>query len=283
MDAKEHIVTMPNGRRLAGSSYGPENGRPVLFVAGAATGRAMRFGERDLMTRGIRLLTLDRPGMGSSSEDEGRNIQTTAEDYRFFVHSVAGRAAAALPVVANSQGSVFGLGAAIAGLSSRLILVSPADEVAHPRIREMLPPHAAALVDLVAKDPMAATGELSRFTPQAMEEMVVGGASDRDRRVYQSPDFIDMYRRSLDEGFANRGVGYVRDTLIAMRPWGLPLADITCPVDILVGEADFGHSPDLAETLATRIPTATRKLIANAGGALLWEHADTVFRHALKE
>lgn len=281
MAIDEHLVTSADGRQLAGSSYGPSDGQPVLFIAGAATGKTMMFGDGRLASLGVRLITMDRPGMGSSAEDTSRDILTTAEDYRVFVRSVLGDAGVGLPIVANSQGSVFGLAIASAGWASKLVLVSPADEVAHPLIRPMLPSHAAALAELVETDPAAAADLLAKFGPREMEQMVLGSASDDDRRVYGSPEFLDMYRRSLQEGFANNGAGYVRDTLIAMGSWGLPLAAIECPVDILVGANDLGHSPDRAEVLTRRIPTASRKIVAGVGGALLWSHAETVLRHAL--
>lgn len=283
MTSEEHLVPLPDGRQLAGSTYGPAGGRPVLFIAGAATGKTMRFGADGLAALGVRLITMDRPGMGSSTDDASRDIVTTAEDYRYFVRSVLGNAGGGLPIVANSQGSVFGLAAALAGWVSRLVLVSPADEVAHPPIRQMLPSHAAALAELVETDPAAASDILAKFGPQEMEQMVLGSASGDDRRIYGSPEFLDMYRRSLQEGFANSGAGYVRDTLMAMRSWGLPLAALECPVDLLVGANDLGHSPDRAEVLTRRIPTASRKIVAGEGGALLWSHAETVLRQALAD
>lgn len=240
----------------------------------------MRFGLDALEVLGVRLITMDRPGMGGSSEHIKRDVWSTARDYQSFVSYVLGDDRP-LPVVANSQGGIFGVAAAAAGWVSRLVLVSPADEVADPRIRRLLAPHAAALAELVETNPIEAASLFARFGPREMEQMVLGSASDQDRSVYGSRDFVDVYRRSLQEGFANDGAGYVRDTLLAMGRWDLSLAAIKRPVDILVGAKDFGHSPDQSETLASRIPTASRKLIAGAGGALLWTHAEMVLRHAL--
>ena len=283
MNDRPLMVPLRDGRQLTGFSFGPADGRPVLFVAGAGTGKSMRFGTRELAALGVRLITMDRPGMGSSTEHTTRDVQTTAEDYRLFLSSVLGEDTTRIPVVANSQGSVFGLAAAVAGWASPLVLVSPADEVAHPPVKEMLAPHAAALADLVTADPVAATELLSEFNQDGMEQMVVGSASDVDRRFYTSPAFLDMYRRSLQEGFANAGVGYVRDTFLAMSRWDLPLTDIQCQVRVLVGADDTAHSPDRGENLTSRIPTAKRELIAGTGGALLWTHGELVLRHALTE
>src|SRR5690606_36793939 len=200
----------------------------------------------------LRLRTLGRPGMGGSDVHPERTLASTAADYRAFVTGVLG-AGVTLPVVANSQGSVFGLAAAAAGWVSRLVLVSPADEVAHPDVQAQVPEDAARLAQLAADDPDEAARILGAFTADAMAE-------------------LPLYRRSLAEGFANDGAGYVRDTLIAMQPWPLRLGDVRCPVTILFGARDRSHSPDHGRTLADRIPDAVRQIVPDAGGALLWTH-----------
>ncbi|MFC0672983.1 alpha/beta fold hydrolase [Brachybacterium hainanense] len=275
-DAGVPITTRRAERTLRGMVFGPEDGTPVLFIAGAATGASMRFGEELLEREGIRLLTMSRPGMAGSDEDPARTLDSTVQDYRALVEEVLGPDAEPLPVVANSQGGVFGLGAALSGWASSLVLVSPADEVAFPPIRSLLPSEATALSVLAEEDPEAAATILGAYTAEAMEAMVLGGAHPSDHAVYAEPDFLALYRRSLAEGFADGGSGYVRDTLIAMRPWSLALEDLDVPVTILFGERDAGHSPDLGLTLAARIPTARRTVVPEAGGALLWTHPQLV-------
>lgn len=272
-----------DGRLLRGSALGPADGRPVLFIAGAATGSSMGFADALLEEAGLRILTMDRPGMGESHPDPQRTIASTADDYRAFVARAIGAEPAGIPVVANSQGAVFGLAAALAGWVSRLVLVSPADELAHPAIHAMLPAEATQLADLARDDPDEAARILGAFTPAAMEAMVLEGAHERDRAYYASDEFRSRYRRSLAEGFAQGGAGYVRDTLLAMRPWALPLDEITVPVTILFGADDQGHSPDLGRTLSRRIPGAARSVLPDAGGALLWTRPAAVLDAILDE
>jgi len=274
------VVRTADGRALTGKSFGPVDGNPVLFVAGAGTGKSMRFGEQMLDRAHVRLLTMDRPGMGGSDVHPERTLASTAADYRAFVTGVLG-AGVTLPVVANSQGSVFGLAAAAAGWVSRLVLVSPADEVAHPDVQAQVPEDAARLAQLAADDPDEAARILGAFTADAMAEMVLSSSDEADRRFYTSETFLPLYRRSLAEGFANDGAGYVRDTLIAMQPWPLRLGDVRCPVTILFGARDRSHSPDHGRTLADRIPDAVRQIVPDAGGALLWTHSEKVLAAAL--
>lgn len=265
-----------DGRALHGRSFGPVAGKPVLFISGAATGSSMYFAGELLSRANIRLLTMSRPGMEGSDPDPDRTLESTVRDYKTFLEAALGTDAVSVPVVANSQGSVFGLGAAVHGWASRLVLVSPADEVSHPVIRAMLPADATKLPDLAHQDPQAAVEVLQSFTPEAMEAMVFGNAHDSDRAFYARDSFLSLYRHSLGEGFANGGQGYIRDTLIAMRQWNLALHAVDVPVTIMFGANDTGHSPDHGHMLAGRIPGACRRVIPNAGGALLWTHPKLV-------
>lgn len=274
-------VATPDGRTLVGASFGPETGQAVLFIAGAATSKRMAFGLNLLETLNVRLLTMDRAGLGGSTPDAQRTLASTASDYRAFIDGALGVEAEAIPVIANSQGAVFGLMLASAGRIRSLTLVSPADELAHPIIRDMLPAEATRLADLARTNPEEATQILGKFSAQAMEEMVLAGSDDADAAFYRSPPFRARYRRALEEGFANHGEGYVRDTLIALRAWDINFDGISCPVHVLFGLHDAAHSPDHGETLAGRIPGATRTVIEEAGGALLWTHAPLVFETVL--
>jgi pimeloyl-ACP methyl ester carboxylesterase len=277
---RPRTVTLPDGRVLTGRTWGPPDGRPVLLVAGAGTGSAMAFGEPELEARGVRLLTTDRPGMGGSSPDPGRSAASTAADYAAFAAAVTG-SARPLPVVASSQGALFGLALAAAGGASALVLVSPADEVAHPAVAAMLPEHPRALADLVRTDPGAAREVLGRMTPEAMAAMVLDDAVPADRAVYEQPAFRARYRAALAEGFVGAGAGYVADTMLAMRPWQVDLTAVRVPTTVLVGELDTWHSPDLARTLTARIPGAVRHVVGGAGGALLWSRPGLVLDAAL--
>jgi len=255
---------------------GPAAGRPVLFIAGAGTGKSMAFGDDVLHELGVRLLCADRPGMGGSTPDPRRTANSTAADYAAFVAAVLDGSGCPIPVVANSQGSVFGLEMAAAGRASTLALVSPADEVAHPRVRERLPAHTGGLVDLVNSDPSAAADLLHGFTAMDMERLVLDSASSRDRAVYTDTAFAGRFRTALAEGFAGDGSGYQTDTLIAMSRWDVDFGTIRTPTTIFFGSDDAAHSPDQGEFLASRIPTARRRIVPQAGGSLLWTHARQV-------
>lgn len=276
-----HSTRNDSGRLLSGMIHGPVDGRPVLFVAGAGTGKSMSFGDSELAERGVRIITMDRPGMGGSDIARTRTAESTAADYRTFVSSLVDEKRPRMPVVANSQGALFGLTLALSGTATSLTLVSPADEVAHPRVHALLPAEVTRLPDLARQDPDRARRLLSQFTARDMEGMVLDGSDEQDTAYCSRPEFLLRYRTALAEGFANAGAGYVQDTLLAMLPWSPDLRCMQVPTHVLFGSRDRTHSPDLGATLTERINGAQRQVFDNAGGALLWTHARTVLDVAL--
>ncbi|MFB7531336.1 alpha/beta fold hydrolase [Streptomyces sp. NPDC056178] len=271
---------LPGGRQLGWAEWGPVNGVPVLLSPGAATSRHLGFGHDVAAGLGVRLISLDRPGLGASSPLPGRTFGDFADDIRAFA---ALRGLDRPLMVGNSQGAPFALACAAAGVVGALAVVAGADEVAAPWFADALPDDLRGLVDLAVSDPAAAEKVFAGFTAQAMWDMVMSGSPECDLAVYRQPAFAAAYRRALDEAFAQgAAAGYARDTVLAMGRWDIELSDIAVPVDLWYGEKDTSHSPDRGAGLAARIPGAVRHMVRDAGGAVLWTHAEQVLSTLLK-
>ncbi|WP_432492087.1 alpha/beta fold hydrolase [Kineococcus auxinigenes] len=271
-------MRLRDGRVLAHAVHGDPGGRPVLLVPGAASGRLVTPGDAPLRRLGVRLVTVDRPGLGASDPCPSATFASVAEDLRELVARLG---PGPVPCLAHSQGAPFGLAAAAAGVVDRLVLVSPADEVARPAFRAALPPGFAALVELAGRDLARARDTFAGFTAASMFELVLGGVAPADAATYGRESFRAWFRRVLDDGFRQGADAYARDTLLAVRRWDLPLEAIDVPVEVWHGDLDATHSPDLGATLAARVPGARHRVVAGAGGSLLWSHAEDVLRAAL--
>ncbi|NDU76229.1 alpha/beta fold hydrolase [Actinomadura sp. DSM 109109] len=270
---------LPGGRLLGWAEWGPRDGIPVLLSPGAATSRSLGFGAEAVPGLGVRLISVDRPGLGASTPAPGRTFVDFAEDIGVFAdRRNLGRPA----MVGNSQGAPFALACAAAGVTGALAVVSGADEVADPRFADALPPELRRLVDLAVADPGAATTVFARFTPQDMWDMVMAGSPACDLAVYQEESFAAAYRGALREGFVQGGGGYARDTVLAMGRWRIDLSSIKVPVDVWYGAEDLGHSPDQGAGLALRIPGAVRHVVPGIGGAVLWTEAHRILSVLVK-
>ncbi|KUL38958.1 alpha/beta hydrolase [Streptomyces sp. NRRL F-4489] len=265
---------LPDGRLLAWAEWGPEDGIPVLLCPGAATSRWLGCGPDAVAALGVRLVSVDRPGLGASSPLPGRTFADFAAD---IGRLAAARGLGRPPVIGNSQGAPFALACAAAGAVGAVAVVSGADEIAAPEFAGALPAEVRGLVERTAADPGGAEEFFAGFTADAMARLVHGNSPDCDLAVYREPPFAAAYRRALDEGFAQgAAAGYARDTVLAMSRWPFALDRIAVPVDLWYGAHDTSHSPDHGAFLTTRIPGARRHLIPEAGGALLWTHTEPI-------
>ncbi|MEU7132962.1 alpha/beta hydrolase [Streptomyces sp. NPDC046261] len=272
---------LSDGRLLGWAEWGPPDGVPVLLCPGAATSRWLGFGAGVVEALGVRLVSVDRPGLGASTPAPGRTFADFAGDVRqlALLRGLGPRPA----VVGNSQGAPFALACAEAGVASAVAVVSGADEVAAPEFAPVLPADLRDLVERTAYDPAGAEEFFAGFSADAMWGMVMAGSPPCDLAVYREPGFAVAYRRALDEAFTQGAAGYARDTVLAMGRWPFALDRITVPVDLWYGERDTSHSPDNGALLATRVPGADRRVVPDAGGALLWTHAEAILTSLLEK
>ncbi|MFJ8312044.1 alpha/beta fold hydrolase [Streptomyces sp. NPDC094147] len=267
-----------DGRRLGWAEWGPADGTPVLLCPGAATSRWLGFGGGVVDSTGIRLISVDRPGLGASDPAPGRTLTSWAADIR---HLIQDRALRAPSAVGFSQGAPFALALAANGLVNAVAVVSGSDELAHPRFTYTLTPQVRDMVDAVAADPDAAEASFASFgRADTLWDLITTTSPEADRAVYTEPVFQHAFRRAMDEAFSQSPAGYARDTVLAMDRWPFDPADIAVPADLWYGQQDTSpvHSPDLGESLAQMIPTATRHLLPAVAGSLLWTHAEAVLR-----
>jgi pimeloyl-ACP methyl ester carboxylesterase len=276
--ARLGVTRLPQGRFLGWAEWGPEQGLPVLFFSGAAMGRGLGFGADVLERLGIRLIALERPGLGASDPDPHRSLGDWAGDAANFA---AARELAELGIVAFSQGAPFGLACAAAGLGSALALVSGQDDLSHPDMADLLDETVAKLVREAEENPAEVESRFMEIgSADALWSLVAGYSPPVDLVVYTDPEFERVYRAALADGFNQGAGGYARDLVLAISRWPIDLGAITIPVDLWYGAQDTSpvHSPDHGATLTRRIPNARRNVLDDAGGSILWTHAAEILQ-----
>src|SRR5947209_5723448 len=74
-------LTLRDGRHLAYAEYGDPQGSPVVFLHGWGDSRLTRHpDDRGTAALGVRLLTVDRPGVGWSDFQRGRTLLDWPDD-----------------------------------------------------------------------------------------------------------------------------------------------------------------------------------------------------------
>ena len=81
MDPKNHTITISDGRQIQIIEAGQPDGIPILVHNGTPGSRLLNPPWiEDAETRGIRLISYDRPGYGGSTPQPGRTVASAAAD-----------------------------------------------------------------------------------------------------------------------------------------------------------------------------------------------------------
>ncbi|KZK75669.1 Alpha/beta hydrolase family protein [Pseudovibrio sp. Ad46] len=282
MKLQEGTINLPGDRALAWSEWGDADGRPVILCQGAGMASAISFGEQIAKDLGLRVLSVDRPGLGKSGADPEKNFESWAEDIKELLDFVKADQAFA---IGFSQGAPFALALAASGLVDGVAVVSGQDELAFPGMFAKLPDELKGMVSLACDDPDRLEADIAGMaTAEWLWQMIEGMSGEEDRAFYASASFAPLYRDALASGFAQGAAGYARDTRLAMGRWSFSVENIKQDVQLWYGLKDTSpvHSPDFGSTLATRLSCSELHQIAAEGSAILWTQADAILSRLVK-
>ena len=80
-DVRDERLVRPDGRTVAWSETGIHGGRPVVRLPGTPGSRfSLRADETPWVERGLRVITVERPGFGASTRLPGRGFAEHADD-----------------------------------------------------------------------------------------------------------------------------------------------------------------------------------------------------------
>ena len=258
----EGNIAVGEGRQIGFAEFGDPQGRAVFWLHGTPGARrqipteARSFAAR----KNIRLIGVDRPGIGSSTPFQYENVLGFTEDLRtiadtlgigkFAVIGLSGggpytlATAAAMPervVVAAVLGGVAPL-IGEEGISSGLMelakVVRPILEVADTPVRWI----AGSLIKLIGPFGSPALEIYARISPEG------------DRKLLGRPEFKAMFLDDLLNGSKKQLAAPFADIVVFARDWGFRLADIKVPVRWWHGDADhivpYAHGEHAVALLA---------------------------------
>lgn len=256
------FVPLPDGRRLGVDDRGDPSGRPVLFFHGTPDTRLARHPDdgiaRDL---GIRLVAVDRPGLGSSDRDPAATPATVADDHARVLDHLGIEEAG---VLAWSAGTITAL--AFAGRHSsrttRTILVAPlipADAYRHDGVLDGADESRRLFADVLATtDPDEAGRELAMWLvpPEIDEETARQMLAESIAAVGDIDGAGDVLVAALVGSVRQGMAGLEREVTAQATPLGL-LLDAVCPDGAIhVGALDAVTPPAMARWLGQRLGLA---------------------------
>jgi pimeloyl-ACP methyl ester carboxylesterase len=268
---REGTAILPDGRRLAWSSGGPDDGVPVLYLHGAIGTPVRRTPELDALIDqlGIRYVAVSRPGFGRSDPCPGRRIA----DFPVDLESLADRLGLGrFAVVGVSAGGPYAIACARA-LPDRVATaaVSSLSPLCPPHAGRWMPAHLRiGLRALVRRPELAARSgtRVMRFVerhPDGLARLARLGATPADRRLLAAAEGGTLAVESFLAAAAGGVRGMIDDYVTCCTAWGFHPREVSGEVHVWHGEQDRFVPVEHARALAAALPRCRAQFDAEEG------------------
>jgi pimeloyl-ACP methyl ester carboxylesterase len=267
---REGHIRLPDGRRLGFAEYGDPGGDPILWFHGTPGARLQVPPEvaPEGRARGLRIITVERPGNGASTPHLYDRIRGITPDIAAFADALE---LERFGLVGLSGGGPYVLACAH-DLPERVVGAAvlgglgpvQGDEApdSYTRMLRLLEPFL-----MTARGPLACafSRALSTLRPVADQGLwaYMHFGPTADRPVFERPDMAEMFVADIVGGLEGGLRGPVYDMALFSRHWGFSLADIRVPVRFWQGDSDIIVPFNHGEHQASLVPDS--KLFVRPG------------------
>jgi pimeloyl-ACP methyl ester carboxylesterase len=285
-------VATRDGRTLAYLDVGDPHGPLVLHNHGGPSSRLEARLLADAASKNrLRLVCVDRPGMGQSSPKRARTYEGWADD---------------LVTIADALGHhEFGVTGWSEGGPWALAAAAYIDPVRLRHITSIAPGSYGAFGDNWAAEYLSKADALGgslalRFKPgfrlmyaalgitakhfrDTFVKQVRNGVNEYDRQILLRPGIGTAFGYSCAECFAHGSDGLVRDAELLYRSWAFDVTKVERPVHMWQGLDDRLVPDPINKTVADRMPGAVWHPVEGAGHFVAVGAADDIFRITAEE
>jgi pimeloyl-ACP methyl ester carboxylesterase len=246
MPRYEGTITLDDRRRLGFAVFGDDRGRAVIWLHGTPGARRQIPEEARVAAEelGVRLIGIDRPGVGDSSRHLYQSVLDFADDIaqvtdrlgvdRFAMIGLSGggpyvlACAHAMPDRVMAGGILGGVPPAVGDEAPDGGILHLA-AMFHPALRRLRYPLSVSLETLVASLRPLASPALTLYAH---------ASPPGDRRLLSRPEFRAMF---LDDLLSGTRLGFsapIHDIVLFGQPWGFSVSDVKVPIRWWHGDAD---------------------------------------------
>jgi pimeloyl-ACP methyl ester carboxylesterase len=260
----EGNVAVGDERQLGFAEFGDPQGRAIFWLHGTPGARRQIPTEARIFAEhnGIRLIGIDRPGIGSSTPFQYDNVVAFADDLATVADTLG---IDKMAIVGLSGGGPYTLGCA-AVMPDRVVTVGVLGGVAPTRGADAIGGGVVALSSYVAPllervglpIRLAAVALIWLIRPLAEPALSLYAriSPEGDRRLLVRPEFKAMFLDDLLNGSRKQLAAPFADVVVFARDWGFRLEQVKVPVNWWHGDRDhivpFGHG----EHVVARLPDA---------------------------
>lgn len=253
----DRTIRLRDGRRLGVAEWGDPEGRPLLYFHGWPGARVEgKLGDEPARAKGVRLVAIDRPGMGLSDIQRRRTLVDWPDDVvqvatalgldRFAVLGISGGGPYAAACAWKLSDRLTG-----AGIVSGLAPLDVPGVAAGMSRRNRMSLKLVGRLGVLRRSLMARVAVSARRRPELALER---GVAPVDKRYLSRPDVRRTLAESLSEAFRSGSRGPAWEMRLYARPWGFRLEDIRTPVYLSHGEQDANAPLAMGRYLSTAIP-----------------------------
>jgi pimeloyl-ACP methyl ester carboxylesterase len=272
---------LPDGRRLGYDEYGSSDGKLLFYFHGSPSSRvesSLYISEELLLSLNVRLIAIDRPGMGLSDFQSNRRILDWSQNIIALANHLD---IERFSILAYSLGGPYGLacGFAIPQRLHKVGIVSGAALFTEPELIKNINVGTRRFLTMPRDRPLLSRlffgivlGIMPRIAPKKFISQANSLLPKPDREiVFNDPEFqkgfLNMVREAMKQG--TRGAHY--ESVLTVMDWGFRLQDIQMPVMLWHGEADQNIPVEMARYAATVIPKCDAKFFPNEGHLSLFK------------
>lgn len=267
-------VTTRDGRRLSYLEVGDPNGPLVIHNHGGPSSRIeARLFAQSASSNRLRLICVDRPGIGQSSRQKARTYSGWADDLTTIADALGYRE---FGVTGWSEGGPWALAAAAYIDPLRLRHVSSIAGGSYGAFGDNWAAEYLSKADAMGGSlalrfmpgfrlMYATLGMTAKYFREAYIKQLRKAVNDYDREILLRPDFATAFCDTSAECFAQGSDGLVRDSELLYRRWAFDVTTIERPVHMWQGTEDRLVPVPINKTVADRMPGAIWHSVEGAG------------------
>lgn len=280
-------LRLRDGRFLGYAEHGNPTGKPLFWFHGFPGSRLEpQFLHETAAKRDVRVIALDRPGMGLSTFKRARTFLDWPDDVaqaadllgidRFAVAGLSGGSPYAAVCALKLADRL-----TAAGIISGIAPFDAPDATLGMSRQNRLLFTLGRRLPWLARLPMAALAFQAR-NPDRLLRQVERSFAEVDRPIMARPAVRQVYKDDLTEAFRQGSRGPAWELVLYSRPWGFALEKIRMEVHLWQGEADANVPLSMGRYLAAFIANCRATFYPGEGHLLAIDRMDEILPSLLR-